>query len=148
MQLINIQSNGSFETWLGTIVPPNSEFYLVAGDDKILSIAIEKAAAIGYEANIKGAFVYDADNGSQLPVFDNSTLSKKDKKFTYIDVRTEKEVKQQPVFANSINIPLQELAERIAEIPPDKPILVNCASGYRSATASSIRKISTKCRGI
>lgn len=137
---INIQSNGSFETWLGTIVPPDSEFYLVAGDDKSLNIAIEKAAAIGYETNIKGAFVYDAADGNHLPVFDKSTLSKKDNKFTYIDVRTEKEVKQQAVFANSINIPLQELAERIAEIPTDTPILVNCASGYRSATASSIIK--------
>ena len=60
--------------------------------------------------------------------------------FFEVDVRTEKEVQQQPVFPNSINIPMQELPERFSEIPTDKPILVSCASGYRSAIASSMIK--------
>lgn len=137
---INIQANGSFETWLGTIVPPTSGFYLVSGDDKSLDHAIKKAAAIGYETFIKGVFVYDATNGNKLTAIDTTTLSKEESKYTFIDVRTAKEVKQQPVFSNSINIPLQELTERVSEIPANKPIVVNCASGYRSAAACSIIK--------
>jgi hydroxyacylglutathione hydrolase len=35
-------------------------------------------------------------------------------------------------------IPLPELRERIGEIPEDKPIVVHCAAGYRSAAAASI----------
>lgn len=137
---INIQSGGSFETWLGTLVAPDAAFYLVAGDEAGLQAAIRKAAAIGYESNIKGAFVYDATNGNQFTVFDKSTFHPGENKYTYLDVRTEKEVKETTVFKNSLNIPLQELSRRISEIPADKPILVNCASGYRSAAASSLLK--------
>jgi hydroxyacylglutathione hydrolase len=137
---INIQDGGSFATWLGSLVAPDSEFYLVSGNDAGLQSVIQKAASIGYESKIKGAFVYDASNGEQFTHFNERTFKPEENKFTYIDVRTPKEVKQEPVFTNSINIPLHELDQRIAEIPTDKPILVNCASGYRSAAASSIIK--------
>lgn len=137
---INIQRAGSFETWLGTLVAPSSRFYLVAESDRSLDVVIGKAAAIGYETKIKGAFVYDAARGNHLPDFDKRTLSKGESDYTYLDVRTAKEVAQHAVFPNSINIPLQELPERISEIPTHKPILVNCASGYRSAIATSIIK--------
>ena len=137
---INIQGSGSFETWLGTLVAPSSGFYLVAENDTSLNMAIQKAAAIGYETKIKGAFVYDAANGNNLPVFDKNSFSKSKGDYTYVDVRTAKEVAERPVFPYSINIPLQDLPERISEIPTNKPIVVNCASGYRSATASSIIK--------
>jgi len=36
---------------------------------------------------------------------------------------------------------LPELRERINEIPTDKPIVVHCAAGYRSAAAVSILKM-------
>jgi hydroxyacylglutathione hydrolase len=35
-------------------------------------------------------------------------------------------------------IPLPELRERVKEIPADKPVLVHCAGGYRSAAGMSI----------
>lgn len=134
---INIQGTGQLETWLGTLVAPESKFYLVAADEQSLQAAIRKAAAIGYEANIQGVFVYDASNGNQFGVFDNSSFDPAENKYTYIDVRTEKEVKKQPVFKSAINIPLQELPDRLSEIPKGKPLLIYCGSGYRSATASS-----------
>ncbi len=137
---INIQGGGAFETWLGSIVAPNAEFYLVAADEVSLQSAIKKAASIGYESKIKGAFVYDATNGNQFTAFNKSTFNPEENKYTYLDVRTTKEVNETTVFRNSINIPLHELSQRLSEIPTGKPILVNCASGYRSATASSILK--------
>jgi glyoxylase-like metal-dependent hydrolase (beta-lactamase superfamily II)/rhodanese-related sulfurtransferase len=137
---INIQGTGQLETWLGTIVPPESKFYLVAADDQSLQTAIKKAAAIGYESNIQGAFVFDTGKGSRFSTFDNSSFEPGEDKYTYIDVRTVKEVKKQPIFKNSINIPLQEFTGRLAEIPKGKPVLIYCGSGYRSATAASILK--------
>ena len=38
----------------------------------------------------------------------------------------------------SVNIPLNHLQERIAEIPRDRRIAVHCAGGYRSSIAASI----------
>lgn len=135
---INIQAAGPFETWLGSLIQPIKAFYLVAGDDTTLETALKKTAAIGYEANVKGCFVYDAKNGETAQIFNSTSFNPADKKYTYLDIRSEKEALQQPILSGSINIPLQELPDRIAEIPKDKPILVYCASGYRSATASSL----------
>lgn len=135
---INIQSAGPFETWLGSIVAPESKFYLVAGDLQGLDVALKKAAAIGYEANIAGAFIYDSPNAERTNTFDVTAFNPSDNKFTYLDVRSAREVEQQPILEGSINIPLNELAARISEIPKDKPILVYCGSGYRSATGASV----------
>ncbi|MDJ1479995.1 MBL fold metallo-hydrolase [Cytophagaceae bacterium YF14B1] len=137
---VNIQNGGSFATWLGSLVSPDTQFYLIGADEESLKGVIQKAASIGYESKIKGAFVYDAKNGNQFAALDRNSFKPEENKYTYLDVRTTKEVKQEPVFKNSINIPLQELDKRMSEIPTDKPILVNCASGYRSATASSMLK--------
>ena len=41
---------------MGSIVAPESKFYLVAGDQQGLETAMRKSASIGYEANIAGAF--------------------------------------------------------------------------------------------
>ena len=135
---INIQGGGSFETWLGTLVAPDTEFYIIGGDQPSLDIVIKKSAGIGYEARIKGAFIYDATNGTKSDPFDAGKFNASDDSYTILDVRTDKEAKQKPAFENSVNIPLQDLSDRLSEIPTDKPILVHCASGYRSATASSI----------
>ncbi len=137
---VNIQDGGSFATWLGSLVDPDTDFYLVGADEKHLETVLHKAASIGYEAKIKGAMVYDATNGKRFAAFDKTSFTPEENKYTLIDARTVKEVQQEPIFKNSINIPLQELERRMSEIPTDKPILVSCASGYRSATASSMIK--------
>lgn len=135
---INIQGAGAFETWLGTLVAPDTEFYIIGGDQTGLDMAIKKSAAIGYEASIKGAFIYDATDGIKSAPFDPGKFNANENSYTILDVRTDKEVKQKPAFENSIHIPLQDLSDRLSEVPTDKPILVHCASGYRSAAASSI----------
>ncbi|WP_183573064.1 MBL fold metallo-hydrolase [Mucilaginibacter sp. X5P1] len=137
---INIQDGGKFETWLGSVVAPDVQFYLTAGSDNDLAVLINKAAKIGYEANIKGAFVYDAKDGNRFTAFDNNSFNPESGQYTIIDVRTAKEVKEEKIFSHAINIPLQDLASRIKEVPTDKPILVSCGSGYRSAAGSSIIK--------
>ncbi|RZK32695.1 MAG: MBL fold metallo-hydrolase, partial [Hymenobacter sp.] len=42
------------------------------------------------------------------------------------------------LFNNALLIPLPELRERLGELPTDKPVLVHCAGGYRSAAGASI----------
>jgi rhodanese-related sulfurtransferase len=38
----------------------------------------------------------------------------------------------------SVNIPLSQLAARVGELPQERPILLYCAGGYRSAIAASL----------
>jgi rhodanese-related sulfurtransferase len=58
----------------------------------------------------------------------------------YLDVRTEKEFNTNHI-KTAINIPLQELNYRVDEIKKtNKPVIVYCASGMRSANATSFLK--------
>lgn len=51
-----------------------------------------------------------------------------------VDVRTEAEVAQ-GVIEGAVHIPLHLLPLRAADIPQDKPVVIYCRSGARSAQA-------------
>ena len=57
-----------------------------------------------------------------------------------LDVRTREECAsgELPAPPGATNIPLEELRERAAEVPPDRPVLVVCARGPRSFEAARI----------
>lgn len=57
--------------------------------------------------------------------------------YLLLDVRTPQEFNGGHIDG-AINIPVQELAQRISEVPADQPIVVYCRSGNRSATATDI----------
>lgn len=137
---INIMEGDKFETWLGSIVSPNEAYYLTAQDDDRLDMLIKKTAKIGYELNIKGAFVYDAKEGEGFDTFDEKDFKNNKGAYTVVDIRNSSETKSEPIFESSLKIPLPELRERTNEIPKDKPIVVHCSGGYRSAAGSSIIK--------
>ena len=52
-----------------------------------------------------------------------------------LDVRTPMEF-MNIRLPDTVNIPLQELPYRLAELPTDKPIVIVCQTGNRSVTAS------------
>ena len=135
---INIQNGGKFETWLGSIIAPGERFYLAAASEQELDELIAKAAKIGYELLIEGAFVLEASTEKLSPVLDLETFREHPDRYTIVDVRNESEVKTGKFFGQSINIPLPQLRDRVQEIPRDKPVVVHCAGGYRSAAGSSI----------
>jgi len=137
---INLMNGEKFETWLGSIVSPNESYYVLAQDEETLQTLIEKAAKIGYELMIKGAFVYEAQDGEKSLTFDKEAFKKDPSAYTIVDIRNESETKNGLVFDSAINIPLPELRERVGEIPQGKPVVVHCAGGYRSAAGSSIIK--------
>jgi rhodanese-related sulfurtransferase len=49
-----------------------------------------------------------------------------------VDVRESSEY-QSGHIPNAINIPLRTLAHQVNEIPYDRPVVLYCSSGYRSA---------------
>ncbi|MFC4874641.1 MBL fold metallo-hydrolase [Negadavirga shengliensis] len=135
---INIMLDNKFETWLGSIVGPDEAYYLVAQNEQDLARLIQKAAKIGYELNIKGTFVYTRQGGEQMDKFDKKAFESEKQAYTVLDVRNVSELKDNGIFKGAINIPLPELRERVDEIPADKPVVVHCSGGYRSAVGSSI----------
>lgn len=65
---------------------------------------------------------------------DVNTLDSNKEQLHLIDVRTESEVSR-GVINGAIHIPLHMLPLRATEIPQDKPVVIYCNSGARSAQA-------------
>ena len=135
---INIQNGGKFETWLGSIVKPEEKFYLIGSNEKEVKELLYKAAKIGYEKNVSGLLWKLSDTPNVSDILDFLKFKKSPQEFTIVDIRNKSEVKEGKPFANSIEVPLPELRERFDEIPTDKPIVIHCAGGYRSAIGSSL----------
>ncbi|NDK56688.1 rhodanese-like domain-containing protein [Pontibacter fetidus] len=135
---INIQEGGKFETWLGSIVGPGETFYLIAENEAVLNSVIRKSAKIGYEGNIKGALLTPAILPEKSQPTNLADFTNNPGKYTIVDIRNNGEVKAGKIFQNAVTIPLPELRERMHEIPQDKPVMVHCAAGYRSAAGQSI----------
>ncbi|MFE2776265.1 FAD-dependent oxidoreductase [Aerococcus urinaeequi] len=60
--------------------------------------------------------------------------------YLLLDVRNEGELKSNGRLKGAINIPLDSLRDRMAELPKDQPIIVSCHSGLRSYAAERILK--------
>lgn len=134
---INLMEGNKFETWLGSIIPPGERFYLAGSSTEQLRKLIARAAAIGYESFIEAAFVLEYGD-TKMPKLDTEAFENAPDQYTIIDVRNPSEVKEGKIFSNSLSIPLAELRNRVSEVPTDKPVVVHCAGGYRSAAASSL----------
>ena len=135
---IMLTEKSKFETWLGAIVSPTEKFYLVAASEDQLDQAIQRTAKIGYEQNILGAWAVNIGLTERTNHLDIEEFSNNKDAYSIVDIRNEGEVKNGKFFKNAITIPLHELRENIYKIPTDKPIVVHCAAGYRSAAGSSI----------
>ena len=135
---INLMNGGKFETWLGSIVGPEENFFLVAENAAELEILIHKTAKIGYEAGIAGAVVNPAGMTARGTTFNLAAFKDNPEDYTLVDIRSRDEKAGTPIFGGALNIPLPGLRERVHEIPQHKPVLVHCAGGYRSAAGVSI----------
>lgn len=135
---LHIAENGrSFETWLGTIVRPDERFVLVVQDADARNRVLRRIAKIGYEQNMDGVIVGDAGS-EKAHVVDIDRFLSHAEDYTIVDVRQSYENEKNPLFGHALNIPLNELRDRTADIPTDKPVAVHCAGGYRSMVAESI----------
>jgi len=146
---INIPLNASFTTWAGWLVSYTKDFYLIVDDPEgAIDTAVRDLAMIGLD-RVTGYFdagVIDAWAAGERPLgtvpqvtAQDLAASLKHKAVTLIDVRNQTEW-DAGAIAGARHIQLGTLADRIAEIPRDKPIVVQCAAGARSAIGASVLK--------
>ena len=145
---INIPLNKSFTTWTGWLVSYDREFYLIVNDDcsHCVDEAVRDLAMIGLDriAGYLGSEVIHAwaAAGRELetvPQISAAALAERIPKgnLTVLDVRghSEWEAGHLPGVGN---IPVGYLTERLTEVPRDRPVVVHCQSGARSAIAASV----------
>ena len=138
---INIMARSEadkYETWLGAIVEPKEEFYLVAESVAQIDELLERTAKIGYEKQLKGVVTLSDKISQTSDEFNLEEFRANKDKYTIVDIRNESEIAEGKIFKNAEAIPLNELRNRADELPDDKPFMVHCAGGYRSAAGSSI----------
>lgn len=135
---INIPDSKSFETWLGSIVAPGENFYLIAENEAKGKELIARIAKIGYEGLVKG-YLENPDHANEKSIeFDASVFKSNMSDYNIVDVRNHGERNDRVIFEDSSHIPLHQLRERMDEINTDKPVVIYCAGGMRSAIAQSI----------
>ncbi len=141
---INIMARSEsdkIETWLGAIVKPNEEFYLVVDHYNSIEDLSSRIAKIGYESQIKAILTLgNTQFEKDTQQLDYSNFKNNPDQYTIIDIRNENEFTDQKFFNQAENHPLNELRETTKNIDTSKPIVVHCAGGYRSAAGSSIVK--------
>ncbi len=146
---ISIPLNRSFTTWSGWLAPYEEDFYLIA-DDTAGSHDVEEAARdlamVGLD-QLAGYFPATAvaawagaggELQSVLQVESAEVAAELARDaVTVIDVRGQAEW-DEGHLPGVVNIPLGYLATRLEEIPRDRPVVVHCQGGTRSAIAASI----------
>ena len=142
---INIGLKGKYATWCGSILSHDRPIVVVA-DPGSEEEAVTRLGRIGFD-NVTG-YLRDGmaalETGPELiSVISRITapalaeqLAESTKPFV-LDVRSEKEW-QSGHLACSHNIPLTHLRERMTEVPQNRPVVVHCEGGYRSAIGTSL----------
>tara|TARA_R110002051_G_C8742471_1_gene499254 strand:+ start:1637 stop:2977 length:1341 start_codon:yes stop_codon:yes gene_type:complete len=137
----NIQAtseDSKFETWMGAIVQPEEKFSLVIEKPEDLDMILQRVAKIGYEKQLETVLTLSDENLIQMKPLDVEDFKEHPDNYTIVDIRNQSEIKEGKFFEKALAHPLNELRDTAKNIPTDKPIVVHCAGGYRSAAGSSI----------
>jgi hydroxyacylglutathione hydrolase len=147
---INIPLGRSFNTWAGWLVPYDRDSYLIIDDScsGCVEGATKDLAAVGLD-RLAGYFGVGAAHtwaagGRELEIVPQISpqelagkLDAGGEEVAVLDVRglSEWEAGHLP---SASNIPAGHLADRLDEVPRDKPVVVHCLSGARAAIAASV----------
>lgn len=140
---INIDLDGQFAIWVGTLINIEQPLLIVADKGREKE-AITRLARIGFE-NVVGYLNIDMDEWNNETDF-IKTINPEEVDFdllnlssTLLDVRRIGEVEKEKI-KGSYHIPLHELNNRMKELDKNRIVVVYCAGGYRSMIAASILK--------
>jgi len=142
---INVGLGGQYATWAGTVLDRAKPIVIIAEPGREEEAAL-RLGRIGFD-HVKGYLL-----GGMEALADRPDLIWPTERVTapmvadelagadpplLLDIRNPREWAAKHID-HSVNIPLNHLQERIAEVPRDRRIAVHCAGGYRSSIAAGI----------
>lgn len=142
---INICIDGSFATWVGTLVPSVKQEILIVADEGREEEVITRLARVGYDnalGYLKGGFSAWKNSGKEIDEIKSISaeelysISQKEP-INIIDARKASEYNSEHVIG-AINAPLDYINDSMTKIDKNKTYYVHCASGYRSMVFISI----------
>jgi hydroxyacylglutathione hydrolase len=142
---INISIDGSFATWVGTLIPSVQQEILIVADAGREEEVISRLARVGYDnalGYLKGGIQTWIDAGKEVDTIKSiSALElaelKEKNLINILDVRKVSEYNSEHV-EDAINAPLDVINNSMTKIDKNKTYYVHCASGYRSMVFTSI----------
>ena len=139
---INAELRNDLPNYLGWFVPFDEPLVLIGDDEKVVAEAQRMLARIGYD-RLRGRATVDADtlageaSVTSIKVGDFRDLEATDPGSRHVlDVRDTWEY-ESGHHADARHIPFHDLAERLDEVPADRPIWLYCATGARATIAAS-----------
>ncbi len=142
---LNIAVDGRYATWCGTVLDKSRPIVVIAERGREEE-SIMRLGRIGFDQVVgylkEGVEALDA-RPELIAVTDRVTAKsldewlRRDDAPIVVDVRAEKEWSHNQI-RNSVNIPLNHLAQRTSELAKDRTIVLHCQAGYRSSIAASM----------
>jgi len=142
---VNVGLGGSYATWCGTVLGRERPVVIVAGPGREREAAL-RLGRIGFDivaGYLEGgmqALETRPDLVARVERITAGALSEQlesPEPPLVVDVRTEREWREKRI-GDSVNVPLGQLALQLEELPRERPLVVHCATGYRSAIAASL----------
>jgi rhodanese-related sulfurtransferase len=139
---INIGVNGKYATWAGTVLNREKPIVVIAEEDRV-DESIMRLGRIGFDhvaGYLDGSMDALRDRSDLIATVDRISapaLAELDPEPVIIDVRSEKEWGNGHL-RGSLNLPLNQLKNRLNEVPAGDPLIVHCQGGYRSSIAASL----------
>ncbi|MFI5243960.1 MAG: rhodanese-like domain-containing protein [Gemmatimonadales bacterium] len=143
---LSIPPGKAFSTWAGWLLPYDRDVYLIATTQADAARAAREMAKIGLD-RVAGWFPVEAltalsnAGGAVEQVAQTSSAAIAARvtsgEVTVIDVRNASEWAHGHL-PGAMHIPVGHLTQRLAEIPRDRPVVVQCQGGTRSAIAAGV----------
>jgi rhodanese-related sulfurtransferase len=142
---INIGLGGQYATWAGTLLDRVKPIVIIAEPGREQEAAL-RLGRIGFD-HVRGYL-----NGGMAALAERQDLVWPTERVSatmvaaelvsadpplVLDIRNPREWEAKRI-PESLNIPLNHMQERLAEVPRGRRIAVHCAGGYRSSIATSI----------
>ncbi len=143
---LNIQLTRSFPNWAGWLLPYERPIHLMVGDEAQVAEAVRDLALIGLD-HVAGYFGPEAlaawaENGRPLEMSPEVEWPAAERLVRHhggvlIDVRAQTEWKEGHV-PDARHLHLGSLRDTVDELPRDRPLLLYCRSGDRSALGQGL----------
>ncbi len=145
---LSVPLGKSFTTWAGSVLPYGRDFYLLApagADEERMAAVARDLAMIGldraagwFPASAVGAAIGAEGRAGQVPDVQPDALEAMlSAGAELVDVRNSSEYAAGHL-AGAANLPLGRLAERLDELPRDRPLVVHCQGGGRAGVAAGL----------
>ncbi len=140
---VNIALAGQFASWAATLLGLAKEIILVAEDEEQVEESRMRLARVGIEHTagcLKGGMAQWAMNQRplvQIPQIPAEELHRELAEVQVIDVRRQSEWDEGHI-RGAILVPLHNLESMLATLSRERPVVVHCKGGYRSAIACSL----------